>query len=203
MLVSERKCTICNEDVDMNMVWQHVRSCANRDKLRNFEERMDQMLITCGLCERRYKVDDYSVHLLDCQKTTCDNCGEEIKKVEEAQHLLTCRPAVVPIFSCPRCNTGLTEDEFAQHVVECMVPRVNCRLCKGVIGQNHQCMACPVCTTISNVEDWLIFSNCGHTLCGDDECSRNYITHFSTREGRLVCHTCRTENRTLMKIRMP
>ncbi|RNA19624.1 hypothetical protein BpHYR1_031194 [Brachionus plicatilis] len=105
MLVSERKCTICNENVDMNMVWQHVRSCTNRDKLRHFDERMDQMLITCGLCERRYKVDDYSVHLLDCQKTTCDNCEEEIKKVKEAQHLLTCRPAVVPIFSCPRCNT--------------------------------------------------------------------------------------------------
>ncbi|RNA02674.1 hypothetical protein BpHYR1_025001 [Brachionus plicatilis] len=99
---------------------------------------MDQMLITCGLCERRYKVDDYSVHLLDCQKTTCDNCGEEIKKAEEAQHLLTCRPAVVPIFSCPRCNTGLTEDEFAQHVVECMVPRVNCRLCKGEIEDKFQ-----------------------------------------------------------------
>ncbi|RNA43599.1 Vacuolar sorting-associated 13C, partial [Brachionus plicatilis] len=164
---------------------QHVRSRANRDKLRHFEERKDQKLITCGLCERRYKVNDYSVHLLDCQKKTCDNCGEEIKKVEEAQHLLTCRPAVIPIFRCLRCKTGLTEDELAQHVVECMVPRENCRKCKGIIGHNHKFMACPVCTTISNVESWLIFSNCGHMLCGDVECSRNYIAHFSTREGGL------------------
>ncbi|RNA43926.1 hypothetical protein BpHYR1_001311 [Brachionus plicatilis] len=123
--------------------------------------------------------------LIGLPEKTCENCGEEIKKIEETQHLLACRPAVVPIFSCPLCKTGLTEDEFAQHVVECMVPRENCRLCKGVIGHNYKCMSCPVCTTISNVEDCLIFSNFAQMLCGDDKCSRNYIAHFSTREGRL------------------
>ena len=56
--------------------------------------------MTClQLCDGRFKVGNFTVHIIDCRMKTCQNCGEGIKKIEEAQHLLACRPAVVPIFS--------------------------------------------------------------------------------------------------------
>ncbi|RNA25454.1 hypothetical protein BpHYR1_034492 [Brachionus plicatilis] len=132
MLISEKKCTICNEEMEMNMVWQHSKCLLHVGYARG-----DSNLVC--------------THVMDCQTKRCESSGEEIKKIEDAQHLLTSHPAVVLIFSCPRCLSGVKEDEFAQHIVGCMVPRENCRLCKGVISPNYNCMACPVCTTVSNV----------------------------------------------------
>jgi hypothetical protein len=58
---------------------------------------------------------------------------------------------------------------------------------------NHQCGQCALCLESSPVNNWLVFTNCGHVLCGRRDC-RNAFYGQNRRNGTIRCHTCRAIN---------
>lgn len=204
MIEIDNYCHICYDLIRLEDLWKHVEECVEKVQKKFFENQKEKLLVECAICETKVSFKNYSSHLVDCKMKKCENCHEMIKKIDESSHMQSCLPLIVSLVNCPKCKVLVSNQELIQHISECEENVLTCRLCGDREERGHSCGSCPVCTSVCNANQWLIFPFCGHILCGEENCYQNYVEHFTTEDGMVICHTCRMEHPGgLVKLRIP